>query len=255
MSITAEPFHFRPRPQQQLAELFAGGWPEFIFHDQVTKRHLPRVRELFADHELALLDADDSVVAAGWGVPARWNGTVDDLPVGYNDSLARALHTHDTDAAPDTLIVLAAQVHPGRQGRGLAGVLLTEMRALAERSGLANVICPVRPAAKARYPLTPIERYAAWTRPDGAPLDPWIRTHWRLGAEVLAPAPRSQEITGTVQEWQTWTGMEFPDSGVYVIPDGLSTLRIDRDLDQGVYVEPNVWMRHTPFSGAAHPAP
>ena len=51
-------------------------------------------------------------------------------------------------------------------------------------------------------------------------------------------------MTGTVDQWQRWTGMSFPDSGDYVIPDGLSTLRIDRDSDQGVYVEPNVWMHH-----------
>lgn len=59
-------------------------------------------------------------------------------------------------------------------------------------------------------------------RPAGAPLDPWIRTHWRLGARVLATAPSSQVITATVAEWQTWTGMAFPDSGDYVIPNGLS---------------------------------
>lgn len=50
--------------------------------------------------------------------------------------------------------------------------------------------------------------------------------------------------TGTVAEWQTWSVMVFPDSGDYVIPDGLSTLRIDREADEGVYVEPNVWLQH-----------
>ena len=30
----------------------------------------------------------------------------------------------------------------------------------------------------------------------------------------------------------------------YVIPDGLSTLHIDRDADLGTYTEPNVWMQH-----------
>ncbi|MEV7453126.1 hypothetical protein [Streptomyces nigra] len=71
-----------------------------------------------------------------------------------------------------------------------------------------------------------------------------IRTHQRLGADILAPAPASQTMTGTVAEWEGWTGMAFPESGDYVIPDGLSLLRIDRQTDQGVYQEPNVWMRH-----------
>lgn len=51
-------------------------------------------------------------------------------------------------------------------------------------------------------------------------------------------------MTGTVAEWQEWTGMVFPDSGDYVIPDGLTPLRVDRDLDQGIYTEPNLWLRH-----------
>ena len=51
-------------------------------------------------------------------------------------------------------------------------------------------------------------------------------------------------MTGTVAEWEGWTGMAFPESGDYVIPDGLSLLRIDGQTDQGVYQEPNVWMRH-----------
>ncbi len=53
-----------------MARLFAGGWPEFIFHDQQTKRHIGRVRELFCDLELVLLDGDE-IVAAGWAVPLR----------------------------------------------------------------------------------------------------------------------------------------------------------------------------------------
>jgi GNAT superfamily N-acetyltransferase len=252
MAITAEPLHARPRSGAEIAALFTAGWPEFIFHDPETARHIGRVRELFSDLELVLLD-NDEIVAGGWAVPLRWNGRQSDLPAGYNDTMARALDTHDGGGRSDTLAILAAQVRPDRQGRGLAGELLTALRRLAERAGWPRVICPVRPTLKSRYPLTPIERYMTWTRPDGAPLDPWIRTHWRLGARVLAPAPRSQVITGTVTEWETWTGMVFPDSGEYVIPDGLSTLRIDRERDEGVYVEPNVWLQHSRVNNGAGP--
>jgi hypothetical protein len=135
-------------------------------------------------------------------------------------------------------------VHPDRRGLGLAGELLTALRRLAEDRGLVRVIAPVRPTLKTRYPLTPIERFAAWTRVDGSPLDPWVRTHWRLGARIIATAFRSQVMTGTVAEWEAWTGLALPDSGDYVIPDGLSTLHIDRAADLGTYVEPNIWLQH-----------
>ena len=97
---------------------------------------------------------------------------------------------------------------------------------------------------KGRYPLTPIDRFAYWTRGDGSPLDPWVRSHVRLGARIIAVAPQSQTMTGTVPQWESWTNMKFPDSDEYVIPDGLATLHIDRDTDQGTYVEPAVWLQH-----------
>jgi hypothetical protein len=71
-----------------------------------------------------------------------------------------------------------------------------------------------------------------------------MRVHERLGAAVLKPEPRSLLITGTITEWQDWTGMTFPDSGDYWFPGGLATLHADRERDRGTYWEPNVWMRH-----------
>ncbi|MFY1689255.1 hypothetical protein [Plantactinospora sp. WMMB782] len=240
MVILAEPMHARPRPAGQLAWL-RDGWPEYVFHDQESARHLGRIRELFAGLELVLLDGVE-IVAAGWAVPMRWSGALDDLPTGYTDSLARALDAYDTGGQPDTLAILAAQVRPDRQGRGLAGELLQALAGLAPVRH--RVICPVRPTRKARYPLTPIDRYVHWRRPDGTPFDPWLRTHVRAGGRILTTAPRSQVITGTVAEWQRWTGLEFPESGDFVIPDGLATLRVELAADQGSYAEPNVWVQH-----------
>jgi hypothetical protein len=47
---------------------------------------------------------------------------------------------------------------------------------------------------------------------DGTALDPWIRTHLRLGASILAAAPASQTMTGTVAEWEQWYGSSGPAS-------------------------------------------
>lgn len=244
MTSTVETMGARERPDDQLAQLFGDGWPAFITADQVVKEHIGTVRRLFGDLELVLLDADDVLVAAGWAVPLRWDGDPAQLPGGYSDSLVRAVEGHEEHERPDTLVVMAAQVHPGRRGQGLAGKLLTAMCWLAEQRGWPRVVAPVRPTLKSRYPLTPIEQFASWTREDGLPLDPWLRTHRRLGARIIATASASQTMTGTVKQWKEWTRMRFPESGVYVIPDGLSTLRIDLGDDSGVYVEPNVWMRH-----------
>jgi hypothetical protein len=42
----------------------------------------------------------------------------------------------------------------------------------------------------------------------------------------------------------TWTGLEFPGSGSFVIPGALVQVEVDVSRDEGVYVEPNQWMLH-----------
>ncbi|GAB1688798.1 hypothetical protein [Krasilnikovia sp. M28-CT-15] len=244
MKLVAEPMPARERPEDQLARLFADGWPAWIAADQEVKKYIGRVQELFAELELVLLDPADEIVAMGWAVPLCWNGDPGDLPAGYTDSLRRTLADHDAGRTPDTLVIMAAQVRGDLRGQGVAGELLTALRSVADERGHHRVIAPVRPTLKARYPLTPIDRFVTWTRDDGAPLDPWLRTHWRLGARMIATAPRSQTMTGSIGEWQQWTGMVFPESGDYVIPDGLSLLHVDHEHDRGTYVEPNVWFQH-----------
>ena len=49
---------------------------------------------------------------------------------------------------------------------------------------------------------------------------------------------------GSIEEWEQWTGMQFPDSGDYVIADALVPIQIDREMNIGRYVEPNVWVHH-----------
>jgi len=184
------------------------------------------------------------VVAGGWGVPLLWNATAAGLPDGYDGAMVRAVEGHEDSVEPDTLCVMAAAVKPGHQGTGLAGRVLTALRERAVSDGLRRVIAPVRPALKARYPLTPMSQFARWARGDGLHLDPWIRTHQRLGARILRPAPRSMLITGTVAEWEDWAQMAFPQTGRYVVPDALDLVRIDRAADRGTYAETNLWMRH-----------
>jgi hypothetical protein len=119
------------------------------------------------------------------------------------------------------------------------------MRKLALDAGFDALIAPVRPSDKARYPLTPIERYITWTRDDGMFLDPWLRVHQRAGASIVRVAPESMMVSGTISDWETWTEMRFPESGDYVIPGGLVPVAIDTELDRGRYAEPNVWMLHS----------
>jgi GNAT superfamily N-acetyltransferase len=244
MTVTVERTDAREWSDEQMEDLFSEGFPAFITADRLVKQYIGRVREWFPEWNLILVDAEQDPVATGWGIPVRWDGTVADLPAGYTDALIRAVEGREQGIEPDTLVICGAVVAGRLKGRGLAGKLLAALRDTALEAGLTQVIAPVRPPLKQQYPLTPIETFMTWTNPDGTALDPWIRTHQRLGAFTLAAAPASQTMTGTVAEWEQWSGIALPSSGDYIIPNGLSVLHIDREADLGTYVEPNIWIRH-----------
>jgi GNAT superfamily N-acetyltransferase len=233
-----------PELDEEAGQRFVEDWPEFIFHDLEVKKYRDRRAEYFQDWEFYLVCAG-RLIAGCWGVPIACDGTIADLPGGFTDSLARAVTSYEEGVVPNTFVLMAAAVRSDEQGQGHAGRVITAVRERAVAGGLARMIAPVRPTLKSSYPLTDIAEFMTWTRDDGLPLDPWLRTHVRLGATILAPAPVSQTMTGTVADWEKWTGMPFPASGPYVIPDGLTLLEIDRPADTGVYREPNVWMRHS----------
>ncbi len=213
-------FDHRPDLHEQADGIFSAGWPEFIFHDPVADVRMSRVREWFGELSLLLVDGEDRIVAGGWGVPVRWDGSVADLPGGYDDALVDAVALREAGGRADTLVIVAAQVRDGLHGRGLATDMLRRLASAGARAGLTRVIAPVRPTSKARYPLTAMTEFMTWTRSDGAPLDPWLRTHHRMGARMLCAAERSMTITGSVAEWEKWVGFELPASGHYVVPGG-----------------------------------
>lgn len=233
----------RPDLEGEAGAAFRVRWPEFIFHDPIAKQYVTQIPDLFPQYDVLLLD-EGRVVAGGWGVAIRWDGTVEDLPDGYDGAMVRAVEGHQSGVHPTTLCFMAAAVGSGETKRGLAGEVLEALRARGFESGLSRVIAPLRPTLKPRYPLTPMARFATWSRADGLSIDPWIRTHQRMGARVLAPAPRSMVITGTVAEWESWTDMVFPETGAYVVPDALGLVDIDRDGDIGTYIEENLWVEH-----------
>jgi GNAT superfamily N-acetyltransferase len=220
-------------------------WPEYNTHGDVFADFWVPLLDELPEFQFALYDEDaDAVLAEGHTGPLAWDGDDATLPGGIDETLRRIVETRRAGGPVDTLCAMAAEVAPDARRGGLAGQLLAGMRELAGRHGLRRLIAPVRPSWKERYPLAPIERYVAWRRADGALLDPWMRLHERLGARVATPLPESMRISGTVAEWEGWTGLAFPESGEYVFPAGLAPLHVDREADRASYWEPNVWMIH-----------
>ena len=224
----------------------ASVWPEYNMHGDVLNRWWPHLDEDLPEFQFVLYDETrDEVVAEGHTGPLWWNGSDAELPDGIDEAIEQIFARIRAGQPKNTLCALAAESPREGRRRGLAEQLLNAMREIGERQGLTHMVAPVRPSLKERYPLTAIERYVRWRRSDGQLFDPWMRIHERLGARVATPIPKSLQITGTVPEWETWTGIEFPESGDYVFPEGLAPVHIDRSTDRGSYWEPNIWMVHS----------
>ena len=235
----------RPELARPVLELLAVGWPEFMQHDPAAERHQGRIATDLARFQVLLLDRDkDELAAAGVSIPFAWDQAGNGLPSGWDAVVEQGIGDLDAGRRPTALSALSITVAPERRGQGLSRLVLGGLKDAAARAGLGTLVAPVRPTGKSAYPLTPMDRYVRWSRCDGAPFDPWLRTHWRAGGELLGVCPASMEIAADVASWEAWTGLRFPESGPYVVPDALVPVEIDRERDLGRYVEPNVWLRH-----------
>jgi len=212
-------------------------WPEIVLHDAISNAHWGRLYEERPEFQFVLVD-DGELLAEGNSIP------VSGMPASWRDALRSGFER----GPADRLCALAILIDPDRQRRGLSRLMLEHMRGLAfERDW--DLVAPVRPSLKHRYPLTQIERYVEWRRDDGLLFDPWLRAHERLGAELVGIAENSLVAEGTVAELEQWSGLSFPESGSYVVEGALVPVEIDRERDHGSYREPNVWMRHATPAG------
>jgi len=237
----------RPDLLDQVRLVEEQSWPEFIKHDPVGEEYWDALYEVFPEYQFAMLEESSGrVVANGNSLPIRWEAPLADLPsTGWDWVLAKGFE--DRRSGPPTLqSALSIPILPAYRGRGLSRHIVAHMHSIGAARGLRGLIAPVRPNVKCRYPLTPIERYIAWKDETGLPFDPWVRVHARLGAGVIKVCHASMNVTAPLRDWESWSGLRFPESGPYVVPEALVPLAVDLDAGQGVYLEPNVWMFHPP---------
>lgn len=235
-----------PDYRKTVAPLAEACWPEFMLQDPVADAHWGALFERFADYQFGFLDTETGAAAAmGNSVPLCWERSLDNLPdEGWDWAFAQAVENHRAGFAPNIQCAIQIAIHPDYRGQGLSARMVEIMRSTGKAKGFGTLVAPVRPSQKAEYPLAEIDRYIQWKDDAGLPFDAWLRVHARAGAHILKACRKSMTIRGSISEWQAWTGLSFPESGPYVVPGALNPIEIDVATDQGVYVEPNVWMVH-----------
>jgi GNAT superfamily N-acetyltransferase len=222
-------------------------WPEFTTQDPVGNAHYGRIPVEFPEYVLFAQDERGEVVAHAYSVPFALHADGrGELPArGWDQVLVWAFADQRRGVRPDTVSAISIVIAPHAQGHGLSGRMLAAMRDNARLAGFTEVVAPVRPNAKHLEPHTPIEEYAHRVREDGLPYDPWLRVHARAGATIERIAPASMTVSASLPEWRRWTGLPFDSQGDIEVPGALVPVRCEPERDYAVYVEPNVWMRHS----------
>lgn len=233
--------------RQLAGDVAVASWPEFMLHDPIADEHWHELFDRFNEYQFALLDTETNRMAAmGNSLPFFWDQPLEELPEGGWDWVfLKAIEDHKNSISPNIQSAIQINIHPDYQSQGLSGMMVQAMRAIAKAQGFADLVAPVRPNQKSRYPLISIDDYIEWTNEEGLPFDAWLRVHARAGARIIKPCHAAMTIRGSCAEWEEWTGLKFPQSGPYVIPGALNPIDMNVERDEGVYVEPNVWMVHS----------
>jgi GNAT superfamily N-acetyltransferase len=195
--------------------------------------------------QLLLLGDDGELLGVANSVPLSWSAPASTLPEeGWDWAYSSALSDADAGRLPQTLCALAVTLSPSAQGRGLSRVMLGGLKDAARAAGLSRLIVPVRPNRKSQHPWLSMGDYLLRLRPDGLPLDPWLRTHVRLDAQVIGACTRSMRLSGRIADWEEWLGQPLTAAQQQVAPTLLVPLSVDHESGIARYTEPNVWVEY-----------
>ncbi len=231
----------RPDLRHGVNALHNESWPAYFEGNDATQNYWDRIYREYPELQLVLTDEQDCIVAAANAVPIYWDGKPETLHDGWDSAVESAFISEMT---PNTLCVLAAVVDSGSQGEGLSYAALNAMKQLAVSEGFEEILIPVRPTMKKISQTMDLLDYCSQRDENGKASDPWLRVHENCGGTVIGYCEKSQLITGSIIQWQHWSGETFTDSGSYELDDTMQPLYIDLADDCGTYYDQAVWIQH-----------
>jgi len=223
-------------------------WPEFMRQDPIGGLYYRDYLSAHPEFVVVAVDPNEPerLAAHALAVPFSWDGDPDyELPSdGWDGVIRRAAQDRRAGVRGNLVSALEISIRPDLRGTGLAATMLAAMRANAAELGFKSLVAPVRPTGKHRHQHMPIRDYAARTRDDGLPEDPWLRVHVRAGGPIVDACHRAMCIPGTLAEWRDWTGLRFDSPGPVEVPFALVPVHCEPTHNYAVYVEPAVWVHH-----------
>ncbi|WP_167883067.1 GNAT family N-acetyltransferase [Leptospira barantonii] len=219
-------------------------WPTFLNQDSIGNEYYAFIVKEFSNLHCLAVTKENEVAGTGKILPFYWDGTWEGLPKGWDEAVLKSAQDWKTKTVCNSASAWSIEIKKEFRGTGLSHSILSELKKNAMSLNISNLFACVRPNQKENFPFESMEEYLERKRPDGFSEDPWVRVHEKAGGKRIRIEERSMYVSGSVEQWETWTQMKFPESGSFAIPGALVPVGIDREKNLGEYVEPNVWFQH-----------
>ena len=238
------------RPPKDAGKLMAELWPKYLLEpsDLPTEELGERISAEESDRRTLVLSLRQAgsgqlvACAQGLAIEAPLNSQ-QYSPMGWRYVIQSFTQGAKHKSKVNTLCLVVVNVGAAFRGIGIPEILLEQAKLEAKKRGLAQILVPVRPTLKHKFPHESMEEYCS--RKEGAEeFDPWLRTHVEAGGEILNICPESVVVKASLGCWNKWVQTDFPQSGHFPIPGGLAPLVVDKELNIGTYTEPNIWVRY-----------
>ncbi|RLA62539.1 MAG: hypothetical protein DRQ88_13405 [Epsilonproteobacteria bacterium] len=233
--------HEKPENIDLYQNLIDTEWEQIGTMDDNAYEYWYTLLNKFPRYQFGLF-IDGDLAAVGNTCPVYIKRGVKNLPNGgWGEALKQSITNNKT---PNLLCGLSATIKNNYRGRGLSKIVLGQMKEIAKEEGFSQLVVPVRPTLKNRYPLINIKDYIHWKNDDGRLFDPWLRIHMDIGGELLGIAHKSMVATRPISTWEELFKMPIKSSGDYILPGGLTPSKVNLKKNVGVYEEPNIWFVH-----------
>ena len=102
--------------ERRYEELNEPIWPEYLNHNEPGDLYWDRLYTDFPDFQVALVEGDE-LLAEAHAIPVPWDGTLEDLPSGWDEGFVRGMRS---DRPHTALMAIAIGVSPAHRGRQLS---------------------------------------------------------------------------------------------------------------------------------------
>jgi len=232
------------------AQLEHPNWAPWLEAGQQTIAERPMT---FPEGQLLIKDCGVMVASLSMN-QIQWDGNIAALPT-WDEVAGQASTNYSETYQPNgnTLVMMSMNVAPEAKGKQLPTKMFDYVKLLSQQLGIEHMMGSFRPSgygAAKQHALQagvdlPFWDYATSTQ-EGTdkPVDPWLRSLWWNGMQMLKEDDKAMKVTVPLAEFQQYQQTFKPDKWIEVSPgvwecEEVGTWTVQGD--EATYKESNVW--------------